>query len=123
MILKTPVNYGGRLYQPGENVAGKLPLDYLELLKNNGHLDEGEETPSSEQKVETNNSEFSLDASAGEVVKYIEELNDLEELDRLCQQEKDKQRPRSNVLKAIEKRYAELEQSANSQAFGLSEDE
>jgi len=123
MILKTPVNYGGRLYQPGENVAGKLPLDYLELLRNNGHLDEGEKTPSSEQVVGTTNAEFSLDAAVGEVVKYIEELNDLEELDQLYQLEKEKQRPRSNVLKAIEKRYAELEQLLNSQTLGTSGDE
>lgn len=36
MILKSPLNYGGRLYIAGENVKGKLPLEMLELLEEKG---------------------------------------------------------------------------------------
>ncbi|MNO15514.1 hypothetical protein D3C76_51800 [compost metagenome] len=38
MILKEAVNYGGRLYGAGENVKGKLPLEFIELLNKNGKL-------------------------------------------------------------------------------------
>ncbi|OME03376.1 hypothetical protein BSK54_07955 [Paenibacillus odorifer] len=43
LILKQPLNYGGRLYEIGENVRGKLPLDFIQELQESGHLEEREE--------------------------------------------------------------------------------
>lgn len=114
MILKTSVNYGGRIFAVGENVAGKIPLEYLGLLRENGHLEEEEQQPEQEV-IEPSGSVIDVDAAAGEVVKQVKEVESLEELDRLLQLENEKPSPRSSVLKAIEKRYAELE---NSQTLG-----
>ncbi|WP_044480445.1 hypothetical protein [Paenibacillus antibioticophila] len=36
MILNEALNYGGRLYMAGENVKGKLPLDLIRTLRDNG---------------------------------------------------------------------------------------
>lgn len=43
MILKEAVNFAGRLYAAGEDVKGKLPLDFLELLKEKGKLEDSEQ--------------------------------------------------------------------------------
>lgn len=40
LILTQPLNYGGRLYAIGEDVQGKLPLELIEQLQENGHLQE-----------------------------------------------------------------------------------
>lgn len=121
MILKVPVNHGGRLFAAGDSVAGKLPLDYIELLRKNGHLAEEEQVEA--LAVSQEDPEFDLNASASEVIKHIAEVESQEELDRINQLEREKDSPRSTVLKAIDKRYEELELLANSQTFGKSDDE
>ncbi|MFX3635448.1 MAG: hypothetical protein ACE3L7_04120 [Candidatus Pristimantibacillus sp.] len=42
LILKQPLNYGGGLFKVGEDVRGKLPLDLLEKLQEEGHIEEVE---------------------------------------------------------------------------------
>lgn len=119
MILKSPVNYGGRLYAIGENVRGKLPPDYLDLLRANGHILDIQATEEPKDEVEQDSTgQVATGDSLPELIKHIEASEDMEELDRLHAQEKSKSRPRSGALKAIEKRLAELEQAANSQSLG-----
>lgn len=43
LILTQPLNYGGRLYEVGEDVQGKLPLDVIQQLQEGGHIEESEE--------------------------------------------------------------------------------
>lgn len=117
MILKSPVNYGGRLYEAGENVRGKLPPDYLDLLRANEHILEANEEPKDDVEQDSTGQVATGD-SLPELIKHIEASEDMEELDRLHAQEKSRSRPRSGALKAIEKRLAELEQAANSQSLG-----
>lgn len=42
MILKKTLNYGGRLWEAGENVTGQLPIDLILELQESGaiHKDE-----------------------------------------------------------------------------------
>ncbi|MEC0234068.1 hypothetical protein P4H71_06950 [Paenibacillus kribbensis] len=40
MILKQPLNYGGRLWEAGENVQGQLPVDFILELQANGALED-----------------------------------------------------------------------------------
>lgn len=40
MKLREPLNFAGRLYDAGESVKGKLPLDMIEALRKNNKLDE-----------------------------------------------------------------------------------
>ncbi|MEK4882646.1 MULTISPECIES: hypothetical protein [Paenibacillus] len=43
LILKEPLNYGGRLFEVGEDVRGRLPLELTRQLQEMGHLEEREE--------------------------------------------------------------------------------
>lgn len=43
MKLTKPLNYGGRLWEVGETVTGKLPMDFIQELQKNGALDEESE--------------------------------------------------------------------------------
>ncbi|MGW8956622.1 hypothetical protein [Paenibacillus sp. NPDC055715] len=47
MILKQPLNYGGRLYESGEKVTGQLPVDLILQLQESGAIDK-EESPAQE---------------------------------------------------------------------------
>jgi|GEM_PF-6488592 len=40
LILTQPLNYGGRLYEVGDNVRGRLPLDVIAQLQAGGHIEE-----------------------------------------------------------------------------------
>ncbi|CAM3851085.1 MULTISPECIES: hypothetical protein [Paenibacillus] len=40
MKLKEPLNFAGRLYDAGESVKGKLPLDMIDALRKHNKLDE-----------------------------------------------------------------------------------
>lgn len=53
MILREALNYAGRLYMPGDNVKGKLPLDLIQRLKDNGRFVDPEEgeIPESQEKA------------------------------------------------------------------------
>jgi hypothetical protein len=44
MIALSPVNYGGRLFMPGESVEGHIPMEMIEQLQANGMVGEGEPT-------------------------------------------------------------------------------
>ncbi|MEK5182131.1 hypothetical protein [Paenibacillus odorifer] len=52
LILKEPLNYGGRLFEVGEDVRGRLPLELTQQLQEMGHLEEREEEKS-EDEVDT----------------------------------------------------------------------
>jgi hypothetical protein len=39
MILRSALNYAGRLYEAGDNVTGQLPLDMIRALQANGVLE------------------------------------------------------------------------------------
>lgn len=86
MRLAKPVNFAGRLYMPGENVKGVLPLDYLELLQASGFISESDDQgdPGREDDIST---EEPLEATANK--PSVEEFRTLkaneqkEVLDRL----------------------------------------
>ncbi|AIW41792.1 hypothetical protein MHB54_04280 [Paenibacillus sp. FSL M7-0802] len=42
MILKKPLNYGGRLWEAGETVTGQLPIDLILELQESGAIDKNE---------------------------------------------------------------------------------
>ena len=123
MILKVPVNHGGRLFAVGESVAGKLPPDYIDLLRQNGHLEvaaEVEQEPEEPKATVTDENDDlgEKDLSTSDLIKQIEASEDIEELNGLLQRENERPRKRSNVMKALDRRLTELEQVANSQALG-----
>jgi hypothetical protein len=65
MILKDALNYGGRLYEAGTNVTGKLPLDLIEALKKN-------------DKFQDSSDDFAADTLSGSIrVLSPEEFSEL----------------------------------------------
>lgn len=48
MKLKEPLSFAGRLYDAGESVKGKLPLDMIEALRKHNKLDEEQAETESE---------------------------------------------------------------------------
>lgn len=48
MKLKEPLSFAGRLYEAGESVKGKLPLDMIEALRRNKKLEEDHDDSESE---------------------------------------------------------------------------
>lgn len=103
MILKNPVNYGGRLFEPGENVRGKLPLDLIEVLQENGQLDpvdpaETEDSPASEKEL-----------SLSELEAFLAQVQDPAEAKKLLEKEQSTKSPRTGAIKQLEKRLKELQ--------------
>ena len=64
MIARKPVNFGGRLFMPGESVKGALPLDMIEQLQANGFIGEADEVD--QPSVETEGAEDEGDLSLEE---------------------------------------------------------
>jgi len=60
--LTESLNYGGRLYEIGEDVRGKLPLEVIQQLQEGGHIEEVEDVRN-EQEVD---GEPNGDAGGGE---------------------------------------------------------
>ncbi|OBZ08923.1 hypothetical protein A8L34_22485 [Bacillus sp. FJAT-27264] len=53
LILKQPLNYGGGLFEAGEDVRGRLPLDLIQQLQDDGHLEEREEEKQEQEGEDT----------------------------------------------------------------------
>lgn len=65
MRLKEPLNFAGRLYDAGESVKGKLPLDMIEALRRNQKL---EEDPTDSETPNGGNDEAGLPIAGGIVI-------------------------------------------------------
>jgi hypothetical protein len=112
LILNRPLNYGGRLYQSGENVAGQLPPDMIDLLRKNGAItaasDHAAEPPSGESMT------------IAQLKKLAAETEDVELLAEWLRKERESENPRASAIRFLEERIAELEKS---QSLGNSDDE
>jgi hypothetical protein len=83
MKLTKPLNFGGRLFMPGENAKGALPLDVIEQLKLNGVIvdengsnEENEKTPETPPQASSEEptlEEF-IDLKAQEQKMILEQL-------------------------------------------------
>lgn len=112
MNLTRPLNYGGRLYRAGENIAGQLPPDMIALLKANGTITtESDPSPAAVVK--------SAQPTVAELKKLVAETEDLKQLSEWLRKERESDNPRTSAIKLLEERIAELEES---QAIGNTDD-
>lgn len=119
MILKSPLNFAGRLYEAGENVKGQLPLDMIEQLKGKGLFKdfepsgavlEGSETSQDPKEQDEDNPQtFSPSRSVAELEEYLKGVNDTEEITSLLEKEQASDQPRSGAIKLLEKKLKELQ--------------
>lgn len=119
MILKSPLNYAGRLYEVGESVRGQLPLDMIEQLKGKGLFKDEEPSGTVLEGSETNQDPkeqnedhpqtFSPNRSVAELEEYLKGVNDAEEITSLLEQEQASDQPRSGAVKLLEKKLKELQ--------------
>lgn len=110
MILRQAVNFAGRIYPAGEDVRGKMPLDFIQLLQQSGVIDADEtaQTPVPE------------DTTASVEGKTLAELNLLAasiteavEIEALLAQEQNSAAPRAGAVKILEQRHAKLKSQAS----------
>lgn len=103
MIITQPVNYGGRIYEAGENVRGKLPADMLILLQNSGVIQqpEAEADPSESKEREP--------MSLAQLAEYVQSIEDPEKISALLSEEQSGEKPRSGAISLFEKRLKELQ--------------
>lgn len=69
MKLTRALNFGGRIYPEGEDIAGKIPLDMIEVLRASGGIEE----QAAEQQVDAN----ALDPSVVDEAISLEEFKAL----------------------------------------------
>ncbi|MFJ2044530.1 hypothetical protein ACIOBL_13035 [Paenibacillus taichungensis] len=107
-ILNKPLNYGGRLFEVGDNIRGQVPLDMIQLLKKEGVV--------SEEEVLKDQELPSGGATAVEQLKTVEELaehlkilNDAESVQSLLDEEQGKDKPRAGAVKLLEARLKEIQ--------------
>ncbi|MCM3129010.1 hypothetical protein ACFQ3J_08805 [Paenibacillus provencensis] len=119
MILKSPLNFAGRLYEAGENVKGQLPLDMIEQLKGKGLFkdselsgteQEGSESSQDPQTQDNDNPQvFSPNRSVAELEEYLKGVSEVEEINLLLEQEQASDQTRAGAVKLLEKKLKELQ--------------
>lgn len=110
MILKKPLNFGGRLYNVGDDVKGKLPLDMIATLKSKGAFEDFEEVEEAIKlpEGETDPHSLSPSRSVAELEEYLKGVESSEEVSALLEHEKTTSSPRASAIKVLEKRLQEL---------------
>ncbi|MEC0092495.1 hypothetical protein [Paenibacillus macquariensis] len=114
MILKNALNFGGRLYEAGENVKGELPLDMIEVLKEKNAFSDIDitseevngEPPTLDDGVKV--ATASVEKSVAELEEHLKTILDVEEINALLEEENKREQPRASAIKALEKRMKEL---------------
>lgn len=114
MKLKRPLNYAGRLFDAGEEVKGKLPLDFIQALEEKGGFEDQDEAEPLDSKdnleglSEDNHSSLSPTRSVAELEEYLKSVEDLDHVSELLEKEKASNSPRASAIKVLEKRLKEL---------------
>jgi hypothetical protein len=108
LILKRPLNYGGRIFSAGENVRGILPSDLFATLQERDAFEEVQ-VESNENGEQSTTLPVSPQALAvNDLADYVGSVTDPTEIERLLQAEKETENPRASAIKLFEKRMKEL---------------
>ncbi|MET3831020.1 hypothetical protein ABIC86_002486 [Paenibacillus sp. DS2363] len=108
-ILKQPLNFGGRLFETGENIQGHVPLDMVELLQGQGALEEVDEA--SEEHTQPSDDTVTVEPlkTVEELAEHVKTLADAETVQALLDEEQGREKPRAGAVKLIEARLKEIQ--------------
>ncbi|QLG39388.1 hypothetical protein HW560_15685 [Paenibacillus sp. E222] len=108
-ILKQPLNFGGRLFETGENIQGHIPLDMVELLQGQGvleEIEEAQEEPDATSDITDTTEKFK---TVEELAEHVKTLDDAESVQALLAEEQGKEKPRAGAIKLLEARLKEIQ--------------
>lgn len=118
MKLKEPLSFAGHLYASGENVKGKLPLDFIEVLRSNNKLLEEEGLQEEIEEVagiateedEISGNKLVSEYSLQDLGQILADITDVDQVSKMLQDEMTSENPRAGAIKLLEKRLKELQE-------------